>query len=74
MHWTIFDAGEVDRLVATDRKINGMNKDIYTRSETLIARRQPMALDLRQALSPINIAGELERIGDHAKSTAKTVP
>ncbi len=66
-----FDAGEVDRLVAFDRTINGMHQDIYTRSERLIALRQPMALDLRQALSPINIAGELERIGDHAKSTAK---
>lgn len=66
-----FDAGEVDRLVAFDRTINGMHQDIYSRSERLIALRQPMALDLRQALSPINIAGELERIGDHAKSTAK---
>ncbi len=66
-----FDASEVDRLVAFDRTINGMHQDIYTRSERLIALRQPMALDLRQALSPINIAGELERIGDHAKSTAK---
>ena len=66
-----FDPDEVDRLIATDRKINGMHKDIHIRAEQLIARRQPMALDLRQALSPINIAGELERIGDHAKSTAK---
>ena len=66
-----FDAGEVDRLVAFDRTINGMHQDIYTRSERLIALRQPMALDLRQVLLPINIAHELERIGDHAKSTAK---
>jgi len=65
------DTAKVDRLVATDRQINGMNKDIHTRAERLIALRQPMALDLRQALSPINIAAELERIGDHAKSTAK---
>ncbi len=65
------DAAKVDRLVATDRQINGMNKDIHRRAERLIALRQPMALDLRQALSPINIAAELERIGDHAKSTAK---
>ncbi len=66
-----FDAGEVDRLIAYDRAINGMHQDIYSRSERLIALRQPMALDLRQVLSPINIASELERIGDHAKSTAK---
>ena len=66
-----FDAGKAEALIAGDRRINGMHKDIHTRAERLIALRQPMALDLRHALSPINIAGELERIGDHAKSTAK---
>ncbi len=66
-----FEAEVVEQLIATDRTINGMYKDIYTRSERLIALRQPMALDLRQALSPIDIASNLERIGDHAKSTAK---
>lgn len=66
-----FDAGEAERLIAFDRTINGMHQDIYSRSERLIALRQPMALDLRQVLLPINIAHELERIGDHAKSTAK---
>lgn len=66
-----FEADTVDHLIATDRTINGMYKDIYTRAERLIALRQPMALDLRQTLSPINIASNLERIGDHAKSTAK---
>ena len=66
-----FDTAAVDELIATDRKINGMQQDIYGLSESLIALRQPMALDLRKALSPINIAAELERIGDHAKSTAK---
>ena len=66
-----FDAEAVDLLITTDRRINGMHKNIHSRAESLIARRQPMALDLRQALAPVNIAGELERIGDHAKSTAK---
>lgn len=68
---TEFDAEAVDQLIATDRRINAMQQNVYTESERLIALRQPMALDLRKALSPINIAAELERIGDHAKSTAK---
>ena len=68
---THFDEETVTQLIATDRTINGMHKDTYARAERLIALRQPMALDLRQALSPINIASNLERIGDHAKSTAK---
>lgn len=67
----VFDAHKADRLIVTDRRVNGMNKGIHTRSERLIALRQPVAIDLRRALLPINIAAELERIGDHAKSTAK---
>jgi len=66
-----FEADTADHLIGTDRAVNGMYKDIYTRAERLIALRQPMALDLRQALAPISIASNLERIGDHAKSTAK---
>ena len=65
------DRGAIDLLVAEDRKVNGMNRSIAGRAERLIALRQPVALDLRAALLPINIAAELERIGDHAKSTAK---
>ncbi len=68
-----FETAEIDALVATDRKINGMNKKVHDRAEQLIALRQPMALDLREAMLPIKIAGELERLGDHAKSTAKRV-
>ena len=67
-----FDAAVATRLIARDRKVNGMNKTIHNRAERLIALRQPVALDLRAALSPINIAFELERIGDHAKSCAKS--
>ncbi len=66
-----YDAAEVERISTYDRIINGLNKDIHDRAEILIVRRQPVALDLRQTLAPINISGELERIGDHAKSTAK---
>ncbi len=66
-----YDKSEVDRIRTYDRIINGLNKDVHDRAEILIVRRQPVALDLRQTLAPINISGELERIGDHAKSTAK---
>ena len=68
---TEFDADTVEDLIAADRMINGLHKSSYNRAERLIALRQPMALDLRQALLPISIAGQLERIGDHAKSVAK---
>lgn len=66
-----FDPTEVERILLLDLTVNGLHKEVYDRAELLITRRQPLAQDLRQTLAPINIAGELERIGDHAKSTAK---
>ena len=68
-----FNTEGVDVLVKTDRTINGMNKKINRHAEQLIAMRQPMALDLREALLATSIASELERLGDYAKSTAKKV-
>ena len=38
-----------------------------------IARRQPMALDLREIIVAIRVAGDLERVGDLAKNIAKRV-
>ena len=64
---------KIDSLIANDREINGMNKNINTLAEQMIAMRQPMAVDLRLALMATSIATELERLGDHAKSTAKRV-
>ena len=36
-----------------------------------IARRQPMAVDLRELIGAIRVAGDLERVGDLAKNIAK---
>jgi phosphate transport system protein len=38
-----------------------------------IARRQPLAVDLREIVSAIRVANDLERIGDLAKNIAKRV-
>ena len=43
------------------------------RAVTTIARRQPMAVDLREIVSTIRIANDLERVGDLAKNVAKRV-
>src|SRR5262245_16105420 len=37
----------------------------------MIARRQPMAIDLRHIMTVLKIAGDLERTGDLAKNIAK---
>jgi phosphate transport system protein len=39
----------------------------------MIARRQPMANDLRHVMAALRITGDLERIGDLAKNIAKRV-
>ena len=65
-----FDTDDVDALITTDRRINGMNKTIFRHAEQIIAMRQPMALDLRLALLATSIASEIERLGDYAKSSA----
>src|SRR5690606_23102868 len=48
-------------------------RELDNRAITLIAKRQPMADDLRAVVGAIRMAGDLERIGDLAKNIAKRV-
>lgn len=64
------DAAFAKTLIAKDAKINRLESKIDAFAVRLIALRQPMAADLRHAIVPIKISGELERIGDHAKAIA----
>ena len=57
--------------VAADKKVDAMQADIEEQAVLLIARRQPMAQDLRLVIASIHVANDLERIGDMAKSTAR---
>lgn len=51
-----------------DRKINDLEDHIVELTTRLIALRQPMAEDLRSAITTFRIANDLERIGDYAKT------
>jgi phosphate transport system protein len=57
--------------VASDRQIDELERQLQERTIEIIARRQPMANDLRHIMTVLKIAGDLERIGDLAKNTAK---
>jgi phosphate transport system protein len=57
--------------IAEDAAIDALDKEIEELGISIIARRQPMALDLRQIASALKISGELERIGDLSKNIAK---
>lgn len=58
-------------LIAGDDRINRRRFDIEDKTLVLIATQQPMAVDLRTLAAVLEIASELERIGDYAKGIAK---
>jgi phosphate transport system protein len=56
---------------ASDKAIDALERALQDQAIHMIARRQPMANDLRHVMTVIKIAGDLERIGDLAKNIAK---
>lgn len=62
---------EARRLIEADSEINRKRYSIESDTLVLIARQQPMAKDLRTLAAILEIAGELERMGDYAKGIAK---
>lgn len=58
-------------VLAADQKVNKKRFDIESSTLLVIATQQPMAHDLRLLAAILEVAGELERIGDYAKGNAK---
>ena len=58
-------------VVATDPRLDSLQREIEEQAILTIARRQPMAVDLREIIGAIRVAGDLERVGDLAKNIAK---
>ena len=67
------DSLRAERVIAADAAMDNLQREIEERSVLTIARRQPMAVDLREIVSALRIANDLERIGDLAKNIAKRV-
>ena len=64
--------GELARsVIATDMRLDILQREIEESATHTISRRQPMAVDLRQIIGAIRVAGDLERVGDLAKNIAK---
>jgi phosphate transport system protein len=61
------------RVIAGDTRLDQLQREIEDDAITLIAKRQPLAVDLREVVSAIRICNDLERVGDLAKNTAKRV-
>jgi phosphate transport system protein len=60
-----------EEIVKTDLLVNKKRYAIEEQVMIVIATQQPMARDLRLLASILEIAGELERMGDYAKGIAK---
>jgi phosphate transport system protein len=57
--------------IANDKRIDQMHSTIDDLAVSMIARRQPMARDLRAIVTAIHVANDLERVGDMAKTVSR---
>ena len=67
------DGDLAQTVIAIDRRMDQLQREVEDKATLIIAKRQPMAQDLRQIVAAMHIANDLERVGDLAKNTAKRV-
>ncbi|WP_366655585.1 phosphate signaling complex protein PhoU [Fodinicurvata sp. EGI_FJ10296] len=65
------DGDSAPDVIAGDKQIDEFEATINAEAVRVLALRQPMANDLREVLSALKIASDLERIGDYAANIAK---
>jgi phosphate transport system protein len=67
------DTQLAQKVIATDLRLDALQHRVEEESISLIARRQPMAKDLREVVTALRVSIDMERIGDLAKNIAKRV-
>jgi phosphate transport system protein len=67
------DVERARRVVAADSSVDALQGEIEEKAVLTIARRQPMAVDLREVVGALRVANDLERIGDLANNIGKRV-
>ncbi len=67
------DTALAQRITQADVTIDALQREIEEKAILTIARRQPMAVDLREIVGALRLANDLERIGDLAKNIGKRV-
>lgn len=65
------DPNLAEAVIESDKAIDRLQREIDEQVVKMIARRQPLADDLRHVIAALRITSDLERIGDLAKNTAK---
>ena len=67
------DAALAQKVISDDVIMDAAEREIGDKAIVTIARRQPVAADLREIIGALRIASDLERVGDLGKSNAKRV-
>lgn len=67
------DTALAELIVAGDNRLDALQRDIEEKVVATIAKRQPVAIDLRRIVGALRICNDLERVGDLAASVAKRV-
>ena len=67
------DTSLAQKVISDDVILDHAEREVGDKAIVTIARRQPMAADLREIMGSIRIASDLERVGDLGKNTAKRV-
>jgi phosphate transport system protein len=62
-----------EEVVLGDAGVNALNREIDQLTFRILATRQPVAVDLRNIISALKMAADLERIADYAANIAKCV-
>lgn len=65
------DLNAAQEVISGDEELNRLDAEIEGSAFELMARQQPVAKDLRTIITSLHMAGDLERMGDHAVHIAK---
>lgn len=68
-----FSTEVADQVLEAEARVNAMELDIDRELSSIIARRQPTAVDLRLLLAISKTTANLERVGDEAAKIARMV-
>jgi phosphate transport system protein len=65
------DVALAKSVIAAHDRVDSLQREIEEKAIVTIARRQPMAVDLRDIIGALRICNDLEKIGDLAENVAK---
>jgi phosphate transport system protein len=67
------DMALAQKVILSDARLDRLQHQVEEQAIRIIAKRQPMARDLREIFGAMRVSGDLERVGDLAKNIAKRV-